>query len=74
MQNFRDLTEMAVEAGVAVQLADDPEKEMSAITHLLDDADSRSRIEKAAIQLIRENRGAAQRYAERIAQAIEDHG
>ena len=66
MQNFREVTEAAGQAGAA-WTCDTPEKLAGDIRLLLGDEALREKMGKAAKELIAQNAGASRRYAEAIA-------
>ena len=69
MFNFRDVAEMADRVG-ATLIVDTPEALRGSLIELNDDPGKRARMGKAAADLVRENRGASTRYAERIVTAM----
>jgi len=65
MQNFRDASEAAARVG-ATQVCATPDQLADALQSLLNDAERREAMGRAARQMIEESRGASQRYAEAI--------
>jgi 3-deoxy-D-manno-octulosonic-acid transferase len=72
MQNFRDIAAMAESAGVATKVGS-PEELAKLILLLVQDA-NREEIARRAVALVQENRGAARRYAEAIAELAASSG
>jgi len=65
MNNFRDSAEMAARVGATITVATSAEL-TGTLLELIDDADKRARMGRAASNLVGEHLGASKRYAERI--------
>lgn len=70
MQNFKDAAELARRAEAAL-VAATPQELADRLVELLHDAPLRAGMGEAAARLVRENSGAATRYAERIVAALD---
>ncbi len=69
MQNFRDITALAAQAGVAFEVR--TQRELAdALLELLADPDRRARIARAAPALIEGNQGASEGYARAICEEL----
>lgn len=69
MQNFREATEMALEAG-ASQCCSTSEELSATVIQLLTDPTERKKRGEAALQVIRPNLGASKRYADQILDSL----
>jgi 3-deoxy-D-manno-octulosonic-acid transferase len=69
MMNFRDSAEMADRVGATLTV-ESSEGLRGALIELMNDAGKRARMGKAAADLVAGNRGASDRYAERIIAAV----